>query len=504
MASPTLDPKDNHEDILVVKGSEVSRRPTEVTGLGEWTTSRRELWCFYLYYVGNNGLSPFNLGPSQFQNLLYLAGYDPTHPPFAAPCSSGTDCVLPYLGRVRNINSIILLTNGISFAFQTVLLLVIGAWADYGTWRPNITIVFTLLGVGVSFAWLGVEDPSQWRAGACSLAFWGAAFPGLARNLPEVQASADEVKKGLKSLNGHAELESMQRNRISNISLVVSSAGEVVILLIMVGILKALKSDANVENNTRAFSVLIAFSGGMWLLCAIPWFIFENRRPGLTLPPGTSLATVGFKQTSVAFRECLRLKQTFLYLVFFFIMGDVSNTAIVVSYSTLQLTFQTMVCIATQGLGTFLFWSVQRKFNISTKKMLLFNVFWILVLTVWGLAGVHTNKIGFKHIWEIWLYQGFFGLMICPWWAYGQTMISEVAPLSQMSVGKASALTGPIVSEAIISASGNNNMPFAFLFGFGTFGTIFLFMVDVKKSRVECDEFVAAEAACNAFGTGSA
>lgn len=33
------------------------------------------------------------------------------------------------------VNSIVLLTNGISFAFQAVLLLIIGAWADYGTWR---------------------------------------------------------------------------------------------------------------------------------------------------------------------------------------------------------------------------------------------------------------------------------------------------------------------------------------------------------------------------------
>ena len=33
------------------------------------------------------------------------------------------------------VNSIVLLTNGISFAFQAVLLLMIGAWADYGTWR---------------------------------------------------------------------------------------------------------------------------------------------------------------------------------------------------------------------------------------------------------------------------------------------------------------------------------------------------------------------------------
>ena len=57
---------------------------------------------FYHRPKGNNGLPGFNFGPSQFQNLLYLAGYDPSQPPFTKPCGSGTDCVLPYLGRVRN------------------------------------------------------------------------------------------------------------------------------------------------------------------------------------------------------------------------------------------------------------------------------------------------------------------------------------------------------------------------------------------------------------------
>lgn len=30
---------------------------------------------------------------------------------------------------------------------------------------PNITIFFTVLAVAVSFAWLGVEDPSKWETG---------------------------------------------------------------------------------------------------------------------------------------------------------------------------------------------------------------------------------------------------------------------------------------------------------------------------------------------------
>jgi len=33
------------------------------------------------------------------------------------------------------VNSIILLTNGISFATQAITLPMIGAWADYGKWR---------------------------------------------------------------------------------------------------------------------------------------------------------------------------------------------------------------------------------------------------------------------------------------------------------------------------------------------------------------------------------
>jgi hypothetical protein len=108
----------------------------------------------------------------------------------------------------------------------------------------------------------------------------------------------------------------------------------------MVGILKGIHAEDSTENNTKGFSVLIAFSGAVWrgylnlhfwslhltlyiywvVICALPWFFVEKRRPGLQLPPGTTLLTIGLKQVSTAFRECMRLKQTFLYLIFYFLM----------------------------------------------------------------------------------------------------------------------------------------------------------------------------------------
>jgi len=138
----------------------------------------------------------------------------------------------------------------------------------------------------------------------------------------------------------HANFESLSRNRISNVSFAVCSAGTLPVLAIMVGIIRGMHAEDSVEKNTKTFNVLIAFTGGIWrtvfhcrppssnsaypvdypVLCALPWFFLEKRRPGLALPPGQSLLTIGFKQTYVAFRECLRLKQTFLYLVFYFLM----------------------------------------------------------------------------------------------------------------------------------------------------------------------------------------
>lgn len=116
-------------------------------------------------------------------------------------------CNLYAYGSERSVNSVVLISNGLSFAIQAALFLVIGSVADYGTGRPHVTTAFTLLAWGVSFGWLGVTDPSKWQAGTAlyilgligyqgALTFWTAAFPGLARDLPEQQESEAQLAKG--------------------------------------------------------------------------------------------------------------------------------------------------------------------------------------------------------------------------------------------------------------------------------------------------------------------
>src|SRR5690242_20098614 len=91
-------------------------------------------------------------------------------------------------------------------------------------------------------------------------------------------------------------------------------------------------------------------------------------------------------------------------------------------------------------------------------------------------------------------------------------MISEVTPRGKEFlffslfniIGKTSSFIGPLVSSAIIDASGgNNNTPFYFLFGLSVASFLFLlFAVDLKKSRVEQQKFLEDEMIAKAKALG--
>lgn len=110
----------------------------------KYLTSKGEIWAYYSYYIGNNGLSLFNFAPTAAQNLLNER---------AVVVGGKNNQYVNFLGGNRTINSVILLCNGISFAIQTVLFLIIGSYADFGTFRPNILIVLSIVAWGVGFGW---------------------------------------------------------------------------------------------------------------------------------------------------------------------------------------------------------------------------------------------------------------------------------------------------------------------------------------------------------------
>ena len=345
------------------------------------------------------------------------------------------------------------------------------------------------------------------------LTFWTAAFPGLARNTPQLRAKAEEFAAGTITRDEYDYSDTLQRSRLSNMAFYIQSCGEVIILAIIVGILFGVHVQDSEANNNYGLSVLIAFATGVWLLLAIPWFILEKRRPGQPLPPNMNIVMVGLWQLYRALTQIWRLKQSLLYLIGYFLLGDSLNTTVtviatlqntVVEFDTLTLTYLLLVGITAQAVGIYSFWWIQQRFRVSTKTMFNAVVVGIILLDGWGMIGIWTQTFGFHHTWEFWVYQTFYGLFVCPWYSYSQIMISEVTPRGKeflffslfSIIGKTSSFIGPLVSSAIIDASphGNNSTPFYFLFGLSSLsaGLLVLFL-DIRKSRVEQEKFLAEE-----------
>ncbi|RMY98483.1 hypothetical protein D0862_07566 [Hortaea werneckii] len=477
----------------------------------KYETSKYEVWSWYSYYIGNNGLTLFNFAPTASQNLVSQQ---------AEKIGGPSNTTLRFAGSERTINSIILLCNGISFAIQIVIFLILGSYADFGTFRPNILIVLTLIAWGIGFGWLGVHDPSQWQTGLglyivgliayqLCLTYWTAAFPGLARNTRELREKAQQFEAGGISRDHYDKEDSMKRNELSNTAFYVQSVAEIGILAAIVGVMFGVDVNASTAKNNWGLSVLIAFATGIWVIVALPWFLLEKRRPGQD--PGMNIVLAGFWQLYRAVREIWQLKQSLFYLIGYFLLGDSLNTTVtviatlqneVVAYNTLQLTYLLIVGIAAQAVGIWCFWHVQKKYRLSTKTMFNAVAVGIIVLDGWGMIGIWTQSFGFHHTWEVWLYQAFYGLFVCPWYSYSQIMISEVTPRGKeflffslfSIVGKTSSFIGPLVSSAIIDESGNNSSPFYFLFALSIVSFLFLlFFVDLKKSREEQAIFLERE-----------
>ena len=276
-----------------------------------------------------------------------------------------------------------------------------------------------------------------------TLTFWTAAFPGLARNTPQLREKAEQYAAGEISREDYDFADTMQRSRLSNMAFYIQSLGEVVILAVIVGVLFGVDVTASTENNNWGLSVLIAFATGVWILLAVPWFVLEKRRPGQPLPRGMNIVVVGLRQLWTAVSQVWKLRQSLIYLVGYFLLGDSLNTTVtvvatlqnsVVAYDTLTLTYLLLVGIATQAVGIGSFWWVQKRFRLGTKTMFNAVMIGIIMLDGWGMIGIWTQGFGFHHVWEFWLYQTFYGIAVCPWYSYSQIMVRWLfCPLDLLS-----------------------------------------------------------------------
>ena len=304
----------------------------------------------------------------------------------------------------------------------------------------------------------------------------------------------------------------MARSKIMNMSYVWNNVGFTVCCALSLAALVGVGANNSIAQNNWGYSVSVAVCTGFWIIFAIPWFLWEKKRPGPKLPKGDNYLTFGFKQTYFAAKQVWTLKQTFFYLVAFFLLADGINTTItlvsitqtqVVNFSATQNTYLIMVQGGSCVVGVYAAYYLQVLLNLRTKTMLQITNFGCVLVALWGMIGIWTEKAGYHNMWEFWLYGAQYGFTLGAQFSYGQAFMAELVPRGREYmffsllgiVSKGSAWIGPIVSSAIVDRNGNQWTAFPWAAALTFFPFVGIFFISEVKSRKECAEYLAREAA---------
>jgi MFS-type transporter involved in bile tolerance (Atg22 family) len=212
-----------------------------------------------------------------------------------------------------------------------------------------------------------------------------------------------------------------------------------------------------------------------------------------------------------AAKQTWTLKQTFFYLVAFFLLADGIGTTItlvmiaqtqVVEFSATQNTYLIMVQGGSAAVGVFGAYYIQRLFNLRTKTMLQATNFGCLLVALWGMIGIWTTKVGYHNLWEFWFFNAQFGFTMGAQFSYGQAFMAELVPRGREYmffsllgiVSKGSAWIGPIVCSAIVDHNDNQWTAFPFVAALIFVPWVGIFFISEVKSRKECAEYLLREA----------
>ncbi|KAI0127319.1 autophagy-related protein 22-like protein [Xylariales sp. AK1849] len=501
-----------------------SKREDRATAT-EAKPSPRELYSYYAYYAGNNGIGSFQYSNLLFQNLIFQAAFNPNILPLgSASCDADplAPCHVFWNGGTKAYTSVILIGNGLTFLSQALLFIGVGSLADYGSWNPWVVRIFSVLTWAFEFGFLGITRADQWNTAMAlyiisavtfwaSYVFFNAIFPKLAHDLPEVRHAHQELQSGAIDEDEYERRCSLARSQVMNLSYGWNNIGFTVCGALSLAALAGLHADDSVDQNNWGYSVAVAVCTGFWILLAIPWFLWEKRRPGPPVPKGDNYATFGFKQTWFAVKEAWTLKQTLFYLVAFFFLADgISTTwALVaiaqtqnVAFSATQNTYFILVQGASTAIGVFGAYYVQRLFNLRTKTILQVLNVGSCIVAIWGMLGIWTDKVGYHNQWEFWAFNAQFGFTFGAQFSYGQAFMADLVPRGREYmffsllgiVSKGSAWIGPIVSSVIVDKTGNQWTAFPFAAALIIVPTVGIFFISEKKGRMDCAEYLAREA----------
>ncbi|ORZ28832.1 autophagy-related protein 22-like protein [Lobosporangium transversale] len=435
------------------------------------------------------------------------------------PCDT---CVVKIGSIWLDTASFSLYCISVSVFLQAVVFISMGALADHGNRRKSFLMTFAFIGSIATILFAVIRTASlYWFAGilviisnvafGASWVLYYAFIPTLTRDHPEVidvkrglatktgvEAEVEAEAEATKTLSDYYFIQDKVSNSLSSHSMAIGYAAGVTMLIIAAGIAVAM------GQTTYSMQVGMALTGLWWFAVSFFTLKYMAPQPGEPLPGNVNLFFYSWRRLGKTLTEARLLKETFKYLVSWFILSDGNSTIVSLAIflgkkkfllTNTQLMIGAILVPFSALIGTYAWLWIQRRMNLTSKQMLLIISAAFAMVPVYCLIGF-SNSFGLVHKVEIWPCLVYFGLMLGAFQSFSRVMYAALIPKGKESeffslygiTDKSSSWLGPLITGAIIE---NNDTRWGFVFPLVmmVFPLILLLWIDVDKGIQDAERF---------------
>ncbi|KAF9385482.1 Autophagy protein 22, partial [Podila verticillata] len=399
----------------------------------------------------------------------------------------------------------------VSVFLQAFVFISMGALADHGTRRKTFLMTFSFIGSISTILFASITSTAYnlfWFAGVlviisnvafgASWVLYYAFIPTITRDHPEVVEVRQNVSRGLESWTDYQFVRDRVSNSLSSHSMAVGYGAGVSLLIVAAGIAVAM------GQTTYSLQLGIALTGVWWFCVSFFTLKYMPAQPGTPLRGNANLFLYSWRRLGRTLYEAKSLKETFKYLISWFILSDGSSTIISLAIfmgkkkfllNNTQLMIGAIIVPFAALVGTYLWLFVQRRCKLTSKQTLLWISALFCVVPIYVLIGF-SGKFGLVYEIEIWPVLVYFGLMLGATQSFSRVLYASLIPKGKESeffslygiTDKSSSWLGPLITGAIIE---NNDTRWGFVFPLAMMiiPLAIISWVDVERGIKDAEKF---------------
>jgi len=413
---------------------------------------------------------------------------------------------VPFLGFNVSPFSFTSLVLSISVIAQAVTFIAVGPFADYGSYRKTLMMIFSTIGAICCCLFMAVTDSSMYAlAGVltiiCNVAF-GSSIVFYNAFLPLLTDLHPSVVKAQVGKEQDAARDSVQ----NTMSLAGFGAGYVagfLVVVLAIPISYFLPNDGASARFADRINMLMV--GVWWLGFSTVTAKWLKPRPGPPLPAGGALstATLGFRNIWGVLKKSTRYPNTFRFLIAFFFYSDgVSSVPaigilfgqIYMCMGTMELLIVLILNVLFSAIGCLLFAKLTDYLKWNAKNMLLLVLSCQIGMICYMAIGLFQPYIGLWNKWEFYAFGILYGLLNGAWQSYSRVIWADMTipgheaeffSLFEITDRGSSWLT-PLISAVLADATGNLRYTFFWVLLVTILPALAIhFFVDYEQGKID-------------------